>query len=57
MKKETNLPAGKAGKSRLHFLVLKTLQNTVIVRMATTALGHAPLPAATLFLGFATTKN
>jgi hypothetical protein len=31
MKKETNLPCRQAGKSRLHFLVLKTWQNGVIV--------------------------
>jgi hypothetical protein len=50
MKKETK-------KSRLQFSILKTWQNVVIVRMATTALGHAPLPAATPFFGFATTEN
>jgi hypothetical protein len=55
--KSTNLPYRQAGKSRLQFSILKTWQNVVIVRMAITALGHAPLPVATPFLGFATTKN
>jgi hypothetical protein len=55
--KSTNLPCRQAGKSMLQFSILKTWQNGVMVRMATTALGHAPLPAATPFLGFATTKN